>query len=301
MSWGNSSRNRTKNKSNWSNNWDNSNNNGNNNNGNNDNWGNNNNWGNKNGKNNKNNQFCLLVGNYPPLISADAIVNEIKDQIKRFTGNDTIIQNCEVLKSIEFLLYLSNRNQAEAILKLNGSYIYNNPIWIVKFPTNHQKYIFDLSEIFSMTTCNGHVELSNLKQKFERLGKDSSDINFNNRDFVEFLFYRLGSESRDRRFFIDTLNLSDNLIEDVNSWSPFLVFLPTVRTIILNNNHLKERPNFPAFPFISFKFDSTVPIGKNKKKGNQNDGNSNQSNWGSSQDNWNSYQNDWENGQNDWN
>lgn len=277
-------------------------------------------WGNSNQKNNgnknkRNNKFWVLIGNYPPLFSddPDGVIRAIANQVRRITGNELSYERGSVFSSMEFALSFPTEQQMEAVLGLNGSFIYNNPIWIIKYPQYYENIGFDLSKIFATSTCNGQVDLNNLKQRFEQLGKNPSDIDFNNRDFVEFLLYRLGTESRDKRFYVDTLILTNNFIEDINRWSPFLVFLPTLHSLILNQNPLKQQPDLPAYPYISIDCDPKIPKGNKKqipwgkdqkqKKGKQNrnpwtDDNDQDQYQGQNQDLW--HQNSNQN-QNRWN
>lgn len=216
---------------------------------------------------NQKDKFSVLIGNYPPLISADGVIQAIINIIRRSTGNELKCKHGIIsLDTLEFSISFPNAEQMKAVLDLNGTFIYNNPIWIIKFPTFYGQYGPVLSTIINRSICNGQIDLSNLKNRFAKLGNDPSVVDFNKLDFVEFFLYQLGTESRDKRFFIDSLILNNNNIQDINKWSPYLTFLPTLQTLVLNQNPLKRAPDLPAFPYIIIKSDIKFSQNKNRRQ-----------------------------------
>lgn len=237
-------------------------------------------------------RFSVLVGNYSPLTSANGIIQSIVDQIRRSTGNELDFKYGLIFpQSLEFTISLPNAAQMKAVLDLNGSLIHNNRIWIIKFPAFYEKYGLDFSEIFNKSICNGQIDLSNLRKKFDDLGKNATIIDFNKQDFVEFLFYRLGTESRDKRFFIHTLILNNNFIQDINEWNSYFAFLPTLHTIILNQNPIKRQPYLPSYPYITIQCDKKFQQGINNFKKFQNSFGNEQNDFDENQNGFNDFNN----------
>ena len=193
------------------------------------------------GKGNKSDRD-LFISNFPLKRSMDAVLSALSALLLRKVGAEPTFVEKEVLLD-GIRVRVPNHVQYKAVLECNGAYIFNQPIWIVKLPLQVGKYTTHLATIFSRFTSNGQVDLSNLKDKLMSCGieaKELNDANFDNRDFVEFLFFRLGSESRDKRFHVDTLLLNGNNIQNPNLFSTFLTFLPTLHRLVLNDNPIRN-------------------------------------------------------------
>lgn len=197
----------------------------------------------------------ILISNYPIMKSTDAIMSAISlEVLSRFGGLPVFKSKKPVPDGIRAVL--ANNQQFQALLSCNGMYIFNQKIWIIKFPLAVGAYTTWFARIFVRYTSNGIVDLSNLRDKLKELevpDKLLKDANFNNRDFVEFLFYRLGTESRDSRFFVETVLLNGNNINMAQKLAPFLVFLPTLRRLVLNDNPIKVKEDglfLPQCPFV---------------------------------------------------
>ncbi|OHT04870.1 hypothetical protein TRFO_27543 [Tritrichomonas foetus] len=284
------------NKGNNNNGFNHNNNNGNNWNANSDGWNGNQNGSDFNGKNQnknqKNKEFSMLVGNYPPSISPDAILNALINLIREKYRKNPNVTKTNEFPSFDFQISVPSLEEQNAFLSLNGCFVFNNPIWIIKFPYVYDSISLQLSGIFRNATCNGIVDLSNLRQYFESHGFNSNLVDFGQRDFVEFLLFRLGSESRDRRFLINTLIVNGNNIQNINGWAPFFVFMPALHNVIAYNNPINVLPNIQ---------NSNLTIECDMNRGDKKLQNQNKSHgWNNNNNNnWNNNNNDNEN--DDWN
>ena len=219
---------------------------------------------------NNQNKFSVLVSNFRMTISPDAIINEIIEAIAR-RFKKTIIPIKEFLyPTYEFSLLFQNKADMETTLQLNGSWIFNNPIWIIRHANRFLNYQSQFLNLITSLTSNGVLDLSNLPQKWGMFGNDPKEINFNDQSFVEYLFYRIGSESRDRLIYIDTINLNNNQISNIQNWMPYFNFLPTLRKITLCHTKLSKEPVVSGWPFLTVVTDLSK---KNEK--NQNNQSSN--------------------------
>jgi hypothetical protein len=159
-------------------------------------------------------------------------------------------------------------DQFEPLRALTGTLILNNPIWIVKCPLVYGVYSDDLSALFASQCLQGFADLSHLTQKLNTAQKPAIDLN--DLDFVEFLLWRLGTESRDKMFYVATLILTDNEIKSIDKWSHFFHFLPNLKKIHLNGNKLSNAPSFPEWPHLEVVWDKGSQ--KGPQKGQQQEG-----------------------------
>ena len=209
----------------------------------------------------------LLIANGPRDKSNDAILTALSTAVlSRVGGRLEFVAVESVAEGIH--VTLPNNVQFRALLERNGSYVFNQKIWIIKWPEAVGAYTLWFWRVFSRNTSNGVVDLSNLKQKLAAMEMPDDQVkgvNFGNRDFVEFLFYRLGTESRDRRFFVEVVLLNQNGITNVQGIGKFLVFLPTVQRIVVSDNPLKSQDLFiPEHPYVEVICDR---IGKEQQTG----------------------------------
>lgn len=203
-------------------------------------------------------QYAVLVGNYPPSIGPDAIIEAISRQTFSMIKYQVTPMKGTIFPNYEFSIFYSNEIQVNAVLNANGTYIYNNPIWIIKYPFIYQSYRQPIINLISSFVSDGLGDFSNMAQRSVSFVNNSNFINFNDQTFAEYFFYMLGSESRDKRFFIESIILSNNSIIDINIIMKYFVFLPTLRTVYANQNPLKYEPN--PHPRVTIYYD---PIGKN--------------------------------------
>ena len=203
------------------------------------------------GKNQKGTE--LLIANGPIDKSRDAILTALSTTVlSRVGGRLEFVAAESVAEGVH--VTLPNNVQFRALLDCNGSYVFNQKIWIIKWPEDVGVYTLWLWRVFARHTSNGVVDLSNLKEKLAAMEMPDDQlkgVNFGNRDFVEFLFYRLGTESRDRRFFVEVVLLNQNGITNLQGIGKFLVFLPTVQRIVVTDNPLKSQELFiPEHPYV---------------------------------------------------
>jgi hypothetical protein len=187
-------------------------------------------------------RFDLLISNFAATRSPDAIVDELEKLAGRGSLGNKQYERC--FDGIR--IHPANLQVANALLERNGLLIFNWPLWIIRVPWGlfaQQGPYEVLRQIFLQNCCNGKMDLGNLQTKIGRMGVQTKWIDFGNRDFVEFLLYRLGSESRDQKFIVRDLILTGNGIQQVDAWSSFLRFLPDLRTIVLHDNHISRPPN----------------------------------------------------------
>jgi hypothetical protein len=145
---------------------------------------------------------------------------------------------------------LPNKEQYDAVHSCSGLFVLNNRIWIVRFPGALGELCPFLSTVFRASTWHGQVDLCGLADQVARLGRKPAAVNFADLDFVEFLFFRLGTEARDEPFLVETVLLNSNGIEDVTHWAPFMHFLPHLHALVLNENPLKYAPTTLATDWL---------------------------------------------------
>lgn len=203
--------------------------------------------------------YELFISNYPKDKNVDAILNLLYMDIEqKYGAKPKILMKMETLDGV--MLQVQNQVQFKAFLSCNGDLISNQHIWIVTFPRFIGKYTEAFNIIFHNCLCNGQMDLSNLADTFSRLGLNPQVVNFNNRQFVEFLFFRLGTEARDNRYYIGSLLLNNNNIITIKPYSPFFIFLPELRHICLNGNCLKSQPILPRWPCIEVECDPSTQV-----------------------------------------
>jgi hypothetical protein len=191
--------------------------------------------------------FELFVSNYPTRCSPDSVIMALVALARSFNVQLTIRSKAPVLDGIRLGV---SRDDFQGLRSLNGHFIFNNPIWIIMFPSYWGQFTETFSLLFRRNLCNGTLDFANLSERFAAVGGDQTVIDFANEFFVEFFFWKLGAESRDNRFLVQKLILIGNGISSVSQWSPFLAFLPTLRSMILTDNPLTETPFFPRWPYI---------------------------------------------------
>jgi hypothetical protein len=143
------------------------------------------------------------------------------------------------------------------VLSLNGLLILNYPIWIIKLPTTFGEWTEIFSIIFDANARSGIADLGSFAEKFAAAGGDPSVVNFNSRDFVEFFLFRLGTEARDKRFWVKTLILTRNSIQSIDPWTAFLAFLPNLQEINVRENPIEAVPQLLELPEIVVTCDLT--------------------------------------------
>jgi hypothetical protein len=191
----------------------------------------------------------LFISNYPPRCSAESVLRAIQSQVERRIGvPPTFLERQSVADGLRATV--PNPVQADAILNINGSLILNHPIWIVKLPIELGEWTEAFSIVFETNTRDGIADLGSFAEKFALVGGDPGIVNFNRRDFVEFFLFRLGTEAREKRFWVRTLVVTNNRIESIDPWSTFLAFLPNLREINVRGNPLRARPQLFEWPEI---------------------------------------------------
>lgn len=202
--------------------------------------------------------YDMLITNYPK-DNYLMILDLLNESVRSNFGAYPTILNKKIDEN-EIIITVLNHIQYDALLQLSGSFVCNYPIWITKYHQNDkldsQKQVFGL--IFQRFSNNGIVELSGFADKFSKYGGDPSIVNFNNRDFVEFLLFRLGTESRDKRFWVSTLYLENNGIKTISPWVPFLHFLPNLKQIKITNNPIEyiDNPILPEYLQIFVEYNN---------------------------------------------
>jgi hypothetical protein len=192
--------------------------------------------------------FDLLISNYPPS-KEDFVIQAVEAEVeRRFQRRPRFMERSAVSGGLH--VKVPTEAEFDAVLSLTGSLILNHPIWIVKSPNFLGPLVPILSRIFRRYSADGIVDLSNLARKVGACG-----VNFNNRDFVEFVLFQLGTHARDSRVWVRVLILGGNEIEAIDPWAPFFHFLPNLRIVDVHGNDLRRRPQFADWPKLIVKCD----------------------------------------------
>jgi hypothetical protein len=202
-----------------------------------------------NDKQKKRQTFELFFSNYPLRLSMEAIMGAFCQVVIDKYGHPPVFRDQASFLD-GFRVSVPDAAQMNGIREMNGVLVFNQPIWIIKFPSQLGALYDPLARIFQQNVSNGIVDLTNLTLQFQTLGYDPKWINFKQRDFVEFLFFRLGTTSRDERFFVETLVLNQNPIESIDLWSPFFAFLPNLHYLIVNETFIRREPKLSNCPYL---------------------------------------------------
>jgi hypothetical protein len=125
---------------------------------------------------------------------------------------------------------LSDEEEYKCFYERNGSYVFNQQIWIIKFPSQRLgEYHAVLTDIFSWRVRHRVVDLTELQKLVVQHGGDKALVNFQDLDFVMFLLFTLEVKSRDERFAVERLLLRENQIRSIEQWERFFFFLPALR------------------------------------------------------------------------
>jgi hypothetical protein len=209
----------------------------------------------------------ILITNFHPSKSDAFVLGDVSRVVEERWHGAPTFEDSTRLEGVGLRVFVPD-HQVEPLRSLTGSLILNNPIWIVKCPLVYGIHTDSLSAVFASQCMQGFADLSNLKQKLNAAGKPA--IDFNDLDFVEFLLWRLGTESRDKMFYVSTLILTDNEIRSIDKWSPFFHFLPNLKKIHLNGNRLQNVPSFTEWPHLEVVYDKGGQ--KAQQRGQQQDG-----------------------------
>lgn len=208
--------------------------------------------------------YSLIVTNYSIGRSSDAILNVLKTlTFTHFGAYPSFFNKKEGDDKTYFIVSVLNHIQFDALLQLNGIFVYNYPIWIIAYPSNDYlaQHYQVFSSIFLSSLSDGQLDLSDFASKVALNGGDSSIVNFNNREFVEYLFFRLGVDSRDKKFWVSSIILCNNNIKAISPWASFFHFLPNLKYINLNNNDLSEQitqSTLPPYMQISIDYNGKI-------------------------------------------
>jgi hypothetical protein len=203
--------------------------------------------------------FTLLISNYSRRHPVESVLCAVQDAVQRRIGGRPNFLSHDVTSDDSVTVTLPNQMQVDNTLELNGALLLNYPIWIVKSPIPFANVAPVLSLVFYANASNGIVDLAQLPTKVAAAGGAKEMVRLNNRDFVEFLLFHLGREARDTPFWVHTLVLSDNNIQVIDPWSPFLHFLPNLRIIHAENNALTQRPELPEWPHLEIHWEPQRP------------------------------------------
>jgi hypothetical protein len=197
--------------------------------------------------------FDLLISNYPPS-KEDSVIQAVQDEVhRRIQSRPRFTQYSAVSGGLR--VKVPTEMEFDTLLSINGALILNYPIWIVKFPDFLNAFVPFLSRVFQKNSVDGIVDLSNLAQKVRDAGASAGCVNLNNRDFVEFLLFQLGTQARDSRFWVRAIVLGGNGIEAIDMWTRFFHFLPNLRVIDVRGNTLQRRPQFADWPKLVVECD----------------------------------------------
>jgi hypothetical protein len=199
-------------------------------------------------------QFAVFISNIAQFRSPQAILHSICREAS--TGSfDPIFREAkhgEAAKLRGLRLVLSNKDEYECVYYQNGSYVFNQQIWIIKFPSRRLGECHSvLTDIFFSRVKNGVADLSGLKKLVAKEGGDQEVVNFQNLDFVEFLLFTLGVESGDERFTVEHLLLRENQIHNINGWDRFFFFLPALRYLDVRSAQIRlGKLSLPGWPWV---------------------------------------------------
>jgi hypothetical protein len=210
----------------------------------------------------------ILVTNFHRSKSDALVLGDLSRLFQEKSGRSPTFADVSRLEPFGIKVSVPDKD-AEALRALTGTLILHFPIWIIKLPSEFGIYSDDLATLFTSQCLQGFADLSQLKQKLNRAGR--LEIDFNNLDFVEFLLWKLGMESRERMFWVATLVLTDNEIRKVDKWGPFFHFLPNLRRINLKGNKLDNMPTWPEWPNLYVVWEKSSQQ-KGQGKGQQQDG-----------------------------
>lgn len=187
----------------------------------------------------------VFITHFPRGRPPSAILDALRKDIER-RGGESIFEESQVTDDGKGI-FITVKQGLDSVLASNGMFVFNQRLWIMKYNEAHTGLCGALLSLYKSSVASGQVDLSRLKQKLISAGADKSVtrfVDFNNRDFVEVTLFLLGTDSVENDYLIETLILSDNDIHDAFILTPFLPFLPTLRTIVLTGNPIKKQPTW---------------------------------------------------------
>jgi hypothetical protein len=148
---------------------------------------------------------------------------------------------------------LTDEEEYQYVHGRNGSYVFNQQIWIIKFPSpRFGESHAVLTDIFSWQVRNGVADLTGLQKLVVQRGGDKALVNFRDLEFVEFLLFTLGVESRDQQFTVERLLLRENQIRSLEGWDRYFFFLPALRYLDVRSTKIKlGKLSLRAWPWIT--------------------------------------------------
>jgi hypothetical protein len=201
----------------------------------------------------------LFISNYPRSRSPQDVARALSDLCPvglKLTDAQAAADGCSVVTGTDA--------DHTLLHSMCGRFAFQSRVWITKFPAAPLGGLSGcLSLVFEAHTWHGQVDLSHLRDKVAQAGGSAGVVDFGNLDFAEFLWLRLGTESRDSCFMVHTLLLGGNGIEDVSGWAPFVAFLPHLHFLSLTDNPLKFAPKFIASSWLQVEVTQThLPMPK---------------------------------------
>jgi hypothetical protein len=164
-----------------------------------------------------------------------------------------------------------NPQSIQVVHGLHASYIGGRRrLWIIKSPIPQFGQLWGAFRHIFANVSSGCARLSDLRTKVQNAGVNPTLVDFRNRDFVEFLLFSLGRISQDDGFDVEILDVSNNPIQNLNGWVPFLFFLPALHVICCENCGINVKPQLPPYILVQGLFNQ-----KQKGKQGSNDKGSN--------------------------
>ena len=193
--------------------------------------------------------FSVFVTNYPQNTPLDLLLEWLNSLVEEKFGFSLEIGQKTLLNDgITFTV--GDMKQFDGILMLNGVKILNQNLWIVSLPGPLTFLAETISHIYNNNRKeeDDHVslDLSFLPTKFLSVNANPENVDFNSRWFIEFLFFRIGYEDKDKHNHITHLNLMGNQISSIKRWDKFWIFLPQLEEVNLQGNCLTEIPDQPS-------------------------------------------------------
>ena len=198
-------------------------------------------------------EFSIFVTHYPRNTPIDRLLVWLNLKIEEKFDKKEIRYSNKTLLGDGITFDVDDKETFQQILSLNGEILklrsFDVPIWILSLPGPLTFLAPTISSIYSTFIQREKekvlLDLSSLSTKFLQLNANPENVDFQNRWFNEYLFFRIGHEddSSDNKEKITHLNITKNNIYSLRRWAKFFVFLPELEEVIVDLHSLNELPD----------------------------------------------------------